>query len=51
MGETMPRSMRIPDDVWRASVAKASTEGTTVTSVVVDALRRYLTTPPANHRP
>ena len=39
---TMPRSLRIPDDVWKASVEKARSEGTTVTAVVVEALRRYL---------
>lgn len=39
---TMPRSLRIPDDVWRAAVEKARAEGTTVTAVVVAALRRYL---------
>jgi hypothetical protein len=43
---TMPRSLRIPDDVWHAAVAKAKAEGTTVTAVVVTALRRYLTRPP-----
>jgi len=39
---TMPRSLRIPDDVWHAAVEKARAEGTTVTAVVVKALRRYL---------
>jgi hypothetical protein len=38
----MPRSLRIPDDVWTAAVEKARAEGTTVTAVVVAALRRYL---------
>jgi uncharacterized protein GlcG (DUF336 family) len=38
----MPRSLRIPEDVWRAAVEKARTEGTTVTAVVVEALMRYL---------
>ena len=39
---TMPRSLRIPEDVWKAAVEKAKAEGTTVTAVVVRALRRYL---------
>ena len=39
---TMPRSLRIPEDVWLAAVAKARDEGTTVTAVVTAALRRYL---------
>jgi predicted HicB family RNase H-like nuclease len=38
----MPRSLRIPDEVWHAAVEKARAEGTTVTAVVVAALRRYL---------
>lgn len=39
---TMPRSLRIPEDVWRAAVEKARKEGTTVTAVVVTALRKYV---------
>jgi hypothetical protein len=39
---TMPRSLRIPTDLWEAAVAKARAEGTTVTAVVVAALRRYV---------
>jgi uncharacterized protein GlcG (DUF336 family) len=42
MANTMPRSLRIPEDVWRAAVEKAREEGTTVTAVVVVALQRYL---------
>jgi len=38
----MPRSLRIPDDVWTAAIDKARAEGTTVTAIVVEALRRYL---------
>jgi len=36
------RSLRVPEDVWRAAMAKAHSEGTTVTAVVVKALRRYV---------
>ena len=39
---TMPRSLRIPSDLWRDAVAKAKREGTTVTAVVVRALERYV---------
>ena len=39
---TMPRSLRIPPDLWRDAVAKAKREGTTVTAVVVRALERYV---------
>ena len=42
MANTMPRSLRIPEDVWMAAVAKAKEEGTSVTAVVTAALRRYL---------
>ena len=38
----MPRSLRIPEDVWLAAVAKARAENTTVTAVVIAALRRYV---------
>jgi predicted HicB family RNase H-like nuclease len=41
MAATMPRAVRVPDDVWRAALAKAQAEGTTVTAVVVEALRRF----------
>jgi uncharacterized protein GlcG (DUF336 family) len=40
---TLPRSVRIPDDVWQAALAKAREEGTTLTAVVVDALRKFST--------
>ncbi len=39
---TMPRSMRIPTDLWDAAVARARAEGTTVTAVVKLALREYV---------
>lgn len=38
----MPRSLRIPDDLWHAARAKAAAEGTTLTAVVIAFLRRYL---------
>lgn len=40
---TLPRSVRIPDDVWQAALVKAREEGTTLTAVVVDALRKFST--------
>lgn len=39
---TMPRSLRIPEDVWTAAVTKARAEGTTLTAVIVAYLRRYV---------
>lgn len=38
----MPRSLRIPDDLWHAARAKAEAEGTTLTAVVIAFLRRYI---------
>ena len=39
---TMPRSVRIPDDLWRAALARAEAEGVTLTSVVIKALERFV---------
>jgi predicted HicB family RNase H-like nuclease len=38
----MPRSLRIPPDLWEAAVEKAKAEGTTLTAVVIAALTRYV---------
>jgi hypothetical protein len=38
---TLPRSLRIPDDVWQAALTKARSEGTTLTALVVGFLRHY----------
>ena len=42
MANTMPRSLRVPEDVWRAAVAKAKNEGTTLTALVTEWMRAYL---------
>ena len=42
VAETMPRSLRIDPDLWKAAVEKSRREGTTVTAVVERALRRYV---------
>lgn len=42
MANTMPRSLRIPEDVWRAAIDKAKAEGTTVTAIVTEFLRTYV---------
>lgn len=39
---TMPRSLRIPTDIWSAAVEKAAKDGTTVTAVVTEALRKFV---------
>jgi hypothetical protein len=40
--KTQHRSVRVPDELWEASKAKAAQEGRTVTDVVNDALRSYV---------
>jgi hypothetical protein len=36
------RAIRVHDDLWREARARAEMEGTTVTAVVVAALRKYV---------
>ena len=40
-GNTPPRSVRVPDDVWQAAKAAAERKGETVSEAVVRFLRRY----------
>ena len=42
MPAPIPRSLRIPDNLWHAARAKAVAEGTNLTAVVVAFLRRYV---------
>jgi len=42
LGNTTARAIRVPEDLWRAALERARAEGTTVTAVVVAALRRYV---------
>ncbi len=39
---TPPRSVRVDAALWDAAKAKAEAEGTTVSEVIVAALRRYV---------
>ena len=39
---TPTHSFRCDDELWDAAVRKAAVEGTTVTDVLVDALKRFL---------
>ena len=39
---TMPRSVRVPDDLWHAALAQAHKDGRTLTDVVIEALRAYV---------
>lgn len=44
---TMPRSLRIPPDLWQDSVEKAAQVDTTVTAVVIAALRDFVEVTPS----
>lgn len=39
MTKTPPRSIRVPDELWRAARERAAAEGTTVSAIVSAALR------------
>lgn len=39
---TPARAIRIPTELWKAAREKATREGTTVTAIVIAALRRYV---------
>ena len=41
MANTPLHALRIPTDVWRAAVLNAKADGTTVTAVVIAALKRF----------
>lgn len=40
--KTPKRSVRVPEDLWRAVLVKAHKHGETVTDVIIRALKRYL---------
>jgi len=40
-GETPPRSIRVPEDVWQAAKAEAERRGETVTDAILRFLIRY----------
>lgn len=42
---TKLRSVRVEEGLWRLARAKARTEGTTVTAVIIRALKRYVGVP------
>jgi len=43
---TPPRSVRVPNDLWKAAKVKAAAERTTVTAVIIAALTEFTKTPP-----
>jgi hypothetical protein len=45
MADTPLHAIRIPDDLWNAAVTKSRAEGTTVTAVVIAALRDFIAAP------
>ena len=47
---TPVRSVRVPDDLWKAVKRIASDRGETVTEVIVQALRRYVREHPGGDR-
>lgn len=38
--------VRVEDELWEAAKGKAAAEGTTVSAVIREALKGYVTTPP-----
>jgi len=42
--KTPTRTIRVPDDLWKAVQKKAASEKITVTSIIIRALESYLTT-------
>lgn len=48
---TTLRSIRIPDELWKAAMAKAGSEGTDVSAVVRARLEEYVTPPPPPDQP
>ena len=45
-GQTPVRNLRVAEEIWRPALAKAGAEGCTLTSVLTDFLREYISTPP-----
>jgi hypothetical protein len=42
MTGTPLRAIRVSDDIWQAARSRAAKEGTTVSAVIVAALKRYI---------
>ncbi len=47
---TPPRSVRVPNELWRAAQSRAAERGQTVTDVIVQALERYVMSNRAKER-
>jgi predicted DNA-binding protein len=35
------RNIRVPDDIWQRAKARAAAQGTTVSDIIQEALRKY----------
>lgn len=46
-GKTPARNVRVPEGLWQAAKERAASEGRTITDVIVSALHRYVSGPPA----
>lgn len=44
--KTPLRAVRVPDEIWQAAQDRAKAEGTTVSEVIRDRLKRYGKKPP-----
>lgn len=40
--KTPTRTIRVPDDLWKAVQKRAAEEGVTVTSIILNALQTYV---------
>ena len=40
------RTVRVPEELWRAAQARAAERGESVSAVLLRALKRYVTKPP-----
>jgi hypothetical protein len=43
--KTPTRTVRVPDDLWNEAKVKTAAEGTTITNVILAALRDYCAVP------
>ena len=43
-GKTPNRTLRVPEDIWRAAQEAAADQGRTLTEVIVTYLKRYVAT-------
>jgi hypothetical protein len=49
-GKTPVRNFRVATDLWEAAKARAHSDGLTISDVIMDYLRQYISTPPRSPR-